>query len=429
MAITRRQFITGAVGAGAAGAVGVALSQSPWQARGDDKTAATTTTVPTASSKGTLVLVTLYGGNDGLDTVIPFEDARYLGARGELGNFSDGGHPDGAVIPLADGLALHPALTGLKRLWDARQLAIVRGVGYPAPNRSHFVSMDIWQSGSTDGGSTTGWLGPWLDATGTDPLRAIAVGANVPRILRGEKASATAVPLGPFALPGTPALKAAFGSMQHPDGFDAPLAAAIARSGADLLTTGRTIADVVAGRPESEAGAANLEGVADGADRPGHTGELGEQLSLVARLIKADLPTTVYSVGLGGFDTHANEKAVHAQLLGQLDASITRFFADLEGDPHREGVVMVAYSEFGRRVAANASGGTDHGAAGPVLVAGPRVKGGTFYGDEPSLVDLDDGDLKHTTDFRSVYATVLEGIVGFDARRSLGGPYPRLDLL
>ena len=117
------------------------------------------------------------------------------------------------------------------------------------------------------------------------------------------------------------------------------------------------------------------------------------------------------------------------ELLRQLDASLARFFADLEGHPHREGVVVVASSEFGRRVAANASGGTDHGAAGPVLVAGPRVKGGTFYGDEPSLVDLDDGDLKHTTDFRSVYATVLEGIVGFDARRSLGGPYPRLDLL
>jgi uncharacterized protein (DUF1501 family) len=288
--------------------------------------------------------------------------------------------------------------------------------------------MDIWQSGSTDGGSTTGWLGPWLDATGNDPLRAVAVGASVPRILRGEKASATSVPLGPFAMPGTPALKAAFATMQHPEGFDAPLAAAVARSGADLLTTARTITHVVAGQPETEGGDANLEGAPDGADRTG-TGELGDQLSLVARLIKADLPTTVYSVSLGGFDTHANEKTVHAQLLGQLDASLTRFFADLEGDPRRDDVVVVAYSEFGRRVAANASGGTDHGAAGPVFVVGPRVKGGTFYGDEPSLVDLDDGDLRFTTDFRSVYATVLEGIVGFDARNSLGRPYPAIDLL
>ena len=261
MTITRRQFITGAMGAGAAGAVGLTLSQQPWQARADDaRAAATTTTAPTASSKGTLVLVTLYGGNDGLDTVIPFEDARYLGARGELV------HADGDVIPLADGLALHPALVGLKGLWDARQLAIVRGVGYPKPNRSHFVSMDIWQSGSTDGGSTTGWLGPWLDATGNDPLRAIAVGASVPRVLRGEKASATSVPLGPFAMPGTPALKAAFATMHHPEGFDAPLAAAVARSGADLLTTARTLTHVVADQPESEAGDANLEGAPDGAD-------------------------------------------------------------------------------------------------------------------------------------------------------------------
>ena len=182
MAITRRQFITGAVGAGAAGAVGRALSQQPWhQARAGDARAATTTTAPTASRKGTLVLVTLYGGNDGLDTVIPFGEARYLGARGELVQ------SDGGVLPLADGLALHPALAGFKGLWDAKQLAIVRGVGYPEPNRSHFVSMDIWQSGSTDGASTTGWLGRWLDATGNDPLRDIAVGASVPQLLKGEK--------------------------------------------------------------------------------------------------------------------------------------------------------------------------------------------------------------------------------------------------
>jgi uncharacterized protein (DUF1501 family) len=255
------------------------------------------------------------------------------------------------------------------------------------------------------------------------------VGTSVPRVLRGEKASATSVPIGPFAMPGTPALKAAFATMQRPEEFDAPLAAAVARSGADLLATARTITDVVAGQPESEAGGTNLEGAPDGADRPGYTGELGEQLSVVARLIKADLPTTVYSVSLGGFDTHANEKTVHAQLLGELDASLTRFFADLERDQHRDDVVVVAYSEFGRRVASNASGGTDHGAAGPVFVVGPRVKGGTFYGDEPSLTDLDDGDLKFTTDFRSVYATVLEEVVGFDARTSLGRPYPRLGLL
>jgi uncharacterized protein (DUF1501 family) len=423
MTIARRQFLTGAVGAGAAGAVGLALSQSRGHEGGDDaRVASPATTLPTAPAKGTLVLVTLYGGNDGLDTVIPFEAAGYLGARGPLG------HSDGNVIPLADGLALHPALTGLKGLWDARQLAIVRGVGYPRPNRSHFVSMDIWQTGSTDG-STRGWLGPWLDATGSDPLRAIAVGTSVPRALKGEKASATSVPVGPFAMPGTRALKAAFARMHDPEGFDAPLAAAVARSGADLLTTARTITDVVASQPERDAGAANLEGAPDGAGRGGYAGELGEQLSLVARLIRADLPTTVYSVGLGGFDTHADEKTVHAQLLGELDTSLTRFFADLDGDPRRDDVVVVVYSEFGRRVASNASGGTDHGAAGPVFVVGPRVKGGTFYGDEPSLTDLDDGDLKFTTDFRSVYATVLEEIVGFDARRSLGGSFPRLDLL
>jgi uncharacterized protein (DUF1501 family) len=413
--MTRRQFLQSAAGAGAAGAIGFAIAKEPWQRHHTEKaTGAPVTRGPGGVRTGILVLLTLYGGNDGLNTVIPFEDARYLDARRNLG------HVDGNVLPLAEGLALNPALTGLKQLWDKRRLAIVRGVGYPQPNRSHFVSMDIWQSGSTSGDHATGWLGRWLDATGRDPLRAISVGATVPRALKGQSASATSVPVGPFKVPGSPKLEAAFTTMQQPDRYKSPLAAAVARSGSDLLVASRTIAEVVAQQPESRA---------ETTDGGSYAGQLGEQLSLVARLIKADLPTRVYSVGLGGFDTHANENAVHTQLLRDLDSSLTRFFADIGAHPHGDDVVVVAYSEFGRRVEPNASGGTDHGTAAPVFVMGPHVKGGTFYGDEPSLVDLDDGDLKLTTDFRSVYATILEGVVGFDPRATLDRSYPRLDLL
>ncbi|MBV9041841.1 MAG: DUF1501 domain-containing protein, partial [Acidimicrobiia bacterium] len=152
------------------------------------------------------------------------------------------------------------------------------------------------------------------------------------------------------------------------------------------------------------------------------------QLDLVARLIKAGVPTRVYAVSLGGFDTHAAEKDTHARLLGELDAALSSFVSSLQGTRAGDGVVTLVYSEFGRRVAANASGGTDHGTAAPVLVAGPGVKGG-LYGEEPSLKNLDDGDLRFTTDFRSVYATVLTRVLGVDATVALDRNYRPLAFL
>ncbi len=403
--LTRRRFLTGTATAAAAGAAAITVAKHPW-AESHHASAATRTTT-SANHNGVLVLVGLYGGNDGLNTVIPYQDSAYLAGRPQLG------YQPAEVLPLAEGLALHPNLKGLKALWDARQLAIVRGVGYPDPNRSHFRSMDIWQSGVPDHAEPTGWIGRWLDATGSDPLRALSVGPTMPRAFGGLKASGAAIPNGALRLPGGAALRGQIAELNAADPGASPLAARVSQVGRDLLTVQATLASALATPPPATANQG--KGVAA-------TG-LGGQLDLVARLIKAGVPTRVYSVALTGFDNHATEKDTHARLMTELDQGISGFLQSLHGNPHGAGVVVMTYSEFGRRVAENASAGTDHGTAAPVLVAGPAVRGG-FYGDEPSLTDLDDGDLKFTTDFRSVYATVLAHTVGVDPKVSLGKPFP-----
>jgi uncharacterized protein (DUF1501 family) len=418
MPITRREFVLGGLGAGLAGAAGLALTRSPGGSPSQSSTpAAGGAPAPSLAGDGILVLLTLYGGNDGLNTVIPYESGAYLGGRTGLGY-----RPE-EVLPIGDGLALHPNLTGLKALWDAKRLAVVRGVGYPNPDRSHFRSMDIWQSAAPDDHVVTGWVGRWLDATGNDPLRAISVGGSLPRIFGGEKAAGAAVKAGQLTLPGTPAVQAAFAKVVEPAPGASPLAAKVAQSGKDLLTVNHAIADMLAGQPATEdtAGSMSLEGT-------GGANSLTPQLELVARMVKAGAPTRVYGVSLGGFDTHANEKETHARLLADIDEAVSGFFRSLEGSPQGSRVVLVAYSEFGRRVAANGSNGTDHGTAAPVFVAGARVKGG-FYGDEPSLTDLDNGDLKFTTDFRSVYATLLEELIGVEGKAALGRPFVAVPFL
>jgi uncharacterized protein (DUF1501 family) len=434
MAITtvnRRRFMTGAAGVGALGA---AAMFRPWQAllEAADRN-------PLQPGTGVLVLVTLYGGNDGLNTVVPYADPRYHDARPELA------YEAGQVRRLDDHLGLNPSLEGIAKLWGEHRLAIVQGVGYPKPDRSHFRSMDIWQTASPERPVHTGWLGRWLDATGTDPLRAVAIGATLPLLLAGEKTAGAAVPLGPLAIP-TGRQGEAFRGVEAPDAGRSPLAARVAQSGEDLLTVAARLQSVLAGVGEGEQSGPVLEGsggkggvelapmpgLATGhgparGKRAGRGGELADQLDVVARMVKAGVPTRVYNVSLGGFDTHADEKATQERLLGELDAGIAGFFEALGDDPRGRGVVLVTFSEFGRRVAANGSDGTDHGTAAPVLVAGRPVTGG-LYGEAPDLGDLDDGDLRFTTDFRRVFATLLERVLDSDPE-VLGGGYERLDFV
>jgi uncharacterized protein (DUF1501 family) len=410
--LTRRRFLiaSGVTGAAAlaAGAGTVGWREIAGRAEAD----------PLPTDANILVLVTLYGGNDGLGTVVPYTDGAYHDARPDLAYGED------EVLRLDDQLGLNPAMKGFKALWDAKRLAVVRGVGYPKPDHSHFRSMDIWQSGSPDHPATTGWIGRWLDATRPDPLRVVSVGTTLPPLAVGTKAAGVALPLTSFEPPAGP-LGAGVRQLAAADPADPPTQASAARA------TGTLLSGTAAFGPPLDAATGSDDD--DDEDRTrgasaGGQGGLARQLSVVARCVKAGVPTQVYAVSLGGFDTHADEKGTQSRLLGELDSAVSGFLADLDKDPRGSKVVVAIYSEFGRRVAANASQGTDHGTAGPLLVAGHPVRGG-FYGDQPSLSSLDAGDLKVTTDFRSVYGTLLERVLDTEADRVLDGSRPTLAFL
>ena len=405
--LTRRRFLL-ASGVTGAAALAVGASTVGWR-----EIAGRATADPLPADANVLVLVTLYGGNDGLGTVVPYADGAYHDARPDLAYGED------EVLGLDDQLGLNPAMKGFKSLWDAKRLAIVRGVGYPKPDHSHFRSMDIWQTGSPDHPANTGWIGRWLDATRPDPLRVVSVGATLPPLAVGTKAAGVALPLTEFAAPTGP-IGAGVRQLAATDPADPPSQAMAARATGTLLS-----ATAAFGPPLDAA-----SGSSDHTDDPSAGGQsgLGRQLEIVSRCVKAGVPTQVYAVSLGGFDTHADEKGTQSRLLGELDSAVTGFLADMDKDARGSKVVVAIYSEFGRRVAANASQGTDHGTAGPLLVAGHPVRGG-FYGDQPSLTSLDAGDLEVTTDFRSVYGTLLEQVLDTEAGRVLDGTRPTLDFL
>jgi uncharacterized protein (DUF1501 family) len=390
--INRRKFLIASAGAGAVGLLSgtVAISLPDLLRAAVDR--------PLAAGSGILVLVTLYGGNDGINTVIPYADNAYHDSRPELA------YAPADVLHLDDRLGLNPACKGMAQMWNNHTLAIVRGVSYPNPDHSHFRSMDIWQTASPTEPVSTGWIGRWLDATGDDPLRAVNIGAVLPPMAVGEKATAAALSATGTAKASdqfTPTMAALGAEDLH----DTPAMAAVTAAYRATRTTDSTFARFSA---EKDATSAN-----------GGKNSLASQLSIVAKCIKAGVPTRVYMVQLGGFDTHANERGTQQRLLQSLDEALTSFVREIATDKYGKSAVVLAYSEFGRRVAANASQGTDHGTAGPVFLAGAPVKGG-FYGDEPSLTDLDNGDLKATTDFRDIYHEVLSRTLGADPTPAVG---------
>ncbi len=399
--VTRRRFLLGGTGllagVGLAGGAGVIT----W-----DELHHAAVERPLPVGAGTLVIVTLYGGNDGLSAVIPYADNAYHDARPDLA------YQPSDVHQLGDGLGLNPGMTGLAGLWHDGHLAVVRGVGYPKPDHSHFRSMDIWQTASPAEPVSTGWIGRWLDATGTDPVRAVNIGPTLPTLALGAKTTAAAL-----SLAGIPksALTDTAIRLSTPDPTDPPVMAIVRASYRAARTADTTFGAV---DPAETAGSK-----AHGSDHTSNgtvaTNQLASQLDLVSRCIKAGVPTRVYSASLGGFDTHADERETQQRLLTEVDAALSGFVTSLAGDPHGRGTVVLVYSEFGRRVKANASQGTDHGTAGPVFALGQPVRGG-FYGDQPSLTDLDDGDLKATTDFRDIYHELLSKAVGSDPTPAVG---------
>lgn len=355
-----------------------------------------------------LVVIELNGGNDGLNTVIPFRDPAYAAARPQLKQ------PQHEILKINDDLALHPALKGLAKMLDQSQLAVLQGVGYPNPNRSHFVSMDIWQTASFAADEPYGWLGRGVEKLGP-AINGLAVGAgNAPRALTGPSGRAISL----RALADYELKVAGSGSSDARRRAVEAFAAGESKAPGDL-------ADLVkqAAR-ETYRSAARLREVAANYETPVKypaTGLAG-RLKLVAQLIAAGIPERVYYTSLGGFDTHANQAQQHHDLLAELGDAIAAFHDDLKHHGQSQRVLTATFSEFGRRVKENASRGTDHGAASQMFVVGESVKAGPI-GAHPSLTDLDDGDLKHHTDFRSVYATILEDWLHVPSAEILGGKF------
>ena len=405
--VSRRHFLGGAAAVGGAVLTGC-TSEAPVVPAAEAEPSATKVTDP---GDGILVLVNLDGGNDGLNTVCPVTDGRYRSLRGSLALDPAKTHE------MSEGFVLHPSLTSFKRMWDAGNLGVVHGVGFEGLDRSHFHCRDVWQAARSER-VTTGWLGRWLDDTGGDALTAVAVDRLLPLVLRGETNSGGVVPSGAFMLPDMAALGDSVALMAGVDSRRSDLASAVARSTADLLEVVDVVSPVL-GEERS------------GSDEIGNPEGLTAKLDAVAALISAGVATRVFTVQLGGFDTHAGQGNVngsHANLLRQFGDALRAFYTDLKRQENDGRVLTMCFSEFGRRVGQNASGGTDHDTAAPMFLFGPMVKRGVI-GDHPSLRDLDNGDLKYKIDFRTVYAGILEDWLSADSKEILRARYRPLSVL
>lgn len=344
-----------------------------------------------------LVIVQLAGGNDGLNTLIPFEDPEYYRLRPTIGITKD------KVLATGDTTGLHPAMTGLHRLYGEGKLAIVQNVGYPNPNRSHFRSTEIWETASaSDEFAASGWVGRFLDnacagmpTDSHDPL-AVHITNGVPQSFQGAKPHPT------FGLvPGSGSrrdneetrrlLETILSKAPAPAGGN-DTAGFLKQTFMDTLVTEKKVQRV-------------LSEYRPGSPYPGSP--FAASLRNVAALISARMPTRVYFVTLGGFDTHTNQLTQHANLMTQLSDGLAAFQKDLEHKKLHDQVTTMTFSEFGRRPNENQSRGTDHGTAAPLFVLGAKVKGG-LHGTAPSLQLQKNQDLQFSTDFRNVYATMLD---------------------
>jgi len=335
-----------------------------------------------------LVIVQLAGGNDGLNTIIPHNNDLYYNARPKLAITK-------GIIKLTDDLGFHPALSPLRALFDNGELSIINNVGYPNPVRSHFRSMDIWQTASgSEEYLQSGWLGRYLDQYGKQPYNAIEIDEQLSLAMKGERFNGIAT--NDFRVLHNSAKDPYFKNVlshyndthlsEHNLGYlyqtmiEAKSSANYIFENTDLKTSQETY-------PQNA---------------------FAKQLRNVAQFINSDLDTKVFYTSLGGFDTHANQNNKQTKLLSQYAESVTAFVSDLKRNGTFEDTLILTFSEFGRRVKQNAANGTDHGAANNVFVIGKDLKKGGFYNNLASLSDLDpNGDIKYNIDFRSVYATIL----------------------
>lgn len=357
-----------------------------------------------------LVVIQLDGGNDGINTVVPFADEGYAKYRKNLRLPAD------RLIKINDQVGLHSSMAAAGKLLEAGQLAIVQGVSYPNPNRSHFRSMAIWHSARLDAEEhgSLGWLGRALDEKvgQVGASASLLIGSGPPPIaIRGRRSVASALDRPEdFVLSAGADPRRAISRKEPAD----DLTAFVQRSMLDAYATADRLTEVARSKDT-------------GASYPG-TG-LAQRLQMVAHLLKVGFGPRVYYTVQPGYDTHSAQLSTHSQLLFELAGALKAFLDDLAASKLAERVVVLMFSEFGRTVAENASAGTDHGTAGPVFLAGPGVKAG-IVGNTPSLLDLDPkhGDLKVGIDFRQVYATVLQDWLGLAAQPAMSGAFERLPL-
>lgn len=415
--MTRREFVAKGLTIVAAGATApmfltrTALAlNNPW-----DQTL--TGEAPGRPDWPVLVVVQLGGGNDGLNTVVPWTRDDYYRPRPRLAV------PRGTLLRLSDDLGLHPALKDVKDIFDQGRLGIIQGVGYPNPNRSHFRSMEIWHTADPSGdGPRSGWLGRLFDSECPDcgTATGITLSNEMPLAMQGRTGRAVALETpARFGFHpvrgGGPDEVEAFQRLLRPVPGGEPTVDFLAHTEMNALLAAADLQKIARGFPRD-----------DGSRYPKDA--FGQKLRIVAELLAAGAPTRVYYVGLGGFDTHATQAGRHDLLLASLGAGLGAFVTDLTHKGLLDRVLVMTFSEFGRRVAENASGGTDHGTAAPMFLIGSRVTPG-IHGAHPSLTDLDQGDLKYLIDFRSVYASVLDQWMGVDGEAILGGRFPAVDIL
>jgi uncharacterized protein (DUF1501 family) len=407
--ISRRRFVQGSAGVAVLGGAVPRLLMGVADAQ------------PLAGSSAdpgnVLVVVQMGGGNDGLNTVIPYSDDAYHRVRPAIRI------NETTVLKIDERVGLNPVMAPLMDLYKDGKVAIVQGVGYPNPNRSHFEATQIWETAAPDRPFNYGWLGRYLDRTTArsaggvqDPagaFKAVSLLDTIPTALEAQHVDVPAIgQLNTFGYnAGTKSQATVLYDGAKPG--QSPYLSMIENTAREAIHGGEVL----------KAKTASYKPAAAYPSDP-----FSHQLQQAAAIISSGLGTRIVFVSIGSFDTHAGQRPQQDRLLGYLATGIKAFYADLAAHGMADQVLVMTFSEFGRRVAQNASNGTDHGTAAPLFLVGSRVKGG-LYGQQPSLSDLDQGDLKFNTDFRSVYATVIERWMGRDPADVIAGTFPQLALV
>ena len=365
-----------------------------------------------------LIAIQLNGGNDGLNTVIPYSQGSYYQARPAIGIKAE------KVLPLNAEIGLHPSMTGLHDLFKAGNVAVIQGAGYPNPNRSHFRSIEIWQTGQPEKISENGWLGRYLDVccAGKDELfPAVNVDPMLPKTLFGSKVNVPSVSnIEEFKFLTDPQYKPdrgvqidAFNDIYDSYQLKRPHIELLRKAGMDANLASDKLHQLVKNYDSQ-------------VKYP--QGAFGNSMKFISQMITGGLKCPIYGASLDGFDTHTNQLRTQDGLLNQLSDGIAALQSDLKKRGMQDDVVIMVFSEFGRRVAENGGRGTDHGTAAPVLIVGSSVKGGV-YGSHPSLTELDAGDLKYKIDFRSIYSTILTGWLQCESKDVLGQKFENLGFI